>query len=109
MVRFFDNNEGFISEVKPGTSIVLNSDEMSITPIITNVGTPTTIRLSITNESKMILKDIIDLTYKYTQYSPHLIKNETKLPFPLHYAQNTLTKTVRFNYKTFSFETPFFM
>lgn len=111
IVRLFrTNNNGDVlnSLVKPGSGLFLDNQLHLITSEPYQ-GTQVGIKIqklfsNIKNEN-----GILEGIFYLTRYNPSFFRNSIKLPFPVHFSHNTLTKGIKFELETFSFKIPFYL
>lgn len=112
LVRLFeqdDNKKWMIYPPKPGSGVILNNQSCHIITSKTKIGTPSCIKIRILNSKSNNIEEILEKVFKFTRYNPALVKNETKLPFPLHFARSTLQKGIQYDLNSFDFKIPFYL
>ncbi len=112
LVRLFeqdDNKKWMIYPPKPGSGVILNNQSGHIITSKTKIGTPSCIKIRNLASKSNNINEILEKVFKFTRFNPALVRNETKLPFPLHFARSTLQKGIQYNLDSFDFKIPFYL
>ncbi len=112
LVRLFeqdDKKKWMIYPPKQGNGVIINGKSCHIITSKTQIGTPSCIKVRVLSTKSDNLRNILSRIFKLSRYNPALVKNETKLPFPLHFARSTLQKGIQYNLNSFSFKIPFYL